>query len=71
VKPNAHPRAAMAGRLHTLGYRFFTNTRLGLRNHVSVIRQAGFQPLLLAGMLFVFLVCGGYLLNGGVMWLFA
>jgi uncharacterized membrane protein YadS len=44
---------------------------LGLRTHASAIRQAGFQPLLLAGTLFVFLVCGGYLLNAAVMWLFA
>lgn len=36
---------------------------LGLRTHASAIRQAGTAPLLLAGMLFVFLLVGGYGLN--------
>jgi uncharacterized integral membrane protein (TIGR00698 family) len=39
---------------------------LGLRTHVSAIRQAGVKPLLLAGCLFVFLVCVGALVNGVV-----
>lgn len=36
---------------------------LGLRTHVSAIRQAGAAPLALAGMLFLFLLVGGYGLN--------
>lgn len=36
---------------------------LGLRTHVGAIRQAGAAPLALAGILFVFLVVGGYGLN--------
>ena len=36
---------------------------LGLRTHVGAVRQAGAAPLALAGILFVFLVVGGYGLN--------
>lgn len=36
---------------------------LGLRTHVSAIRQAGAAPLALAGLLFLFLLIGGYGLN--------
>lgn len=36
---------------------------LGLRTHVSAIRRAGLKPILLAGLLFVFLTIGGYLIN--------
>jgi uncharacterized integral membrane protein (TIGR00698 family) len=36
---------------------------LGLRTHVGVIRQAGMRPLLLAGVLFLFLTVGGYAVN--------
>ncbi len=36
---------------------------LGLRTHVSAIQRAGFAPLALAGMLFLFLVVGGYGMN--------
>jgi uncharacterized integral membrane protein (TIGR00698 family) len=36
---------------------------LGLRTHFGAIRQAGIKPLLLAAMLFVFLVVGGYGVN--------
>lgn len=36
---------------------------LGLRTHVSAIRQAGIRPLALAAMLFLFLLLGGYSLN--------
>jgi uncharacterized integral membrane protein (TIGR00698 family) len=36
---------------------------LGLRTHVSAIRQAGVRPLLLAGVVFCFLVVGGYGVN--------
>ncbi|MFT0851228.1 YeiH family protein [Achromobacter sp. F4_2707] len=36
---------------------------LGLRTHVSAIRQAGAAPLALAGVLFLFLLLGGYGLN--------
>lgn len=36
---------------------------LGLTTHVSIIRKAGFKPLLLAFVLFVWLVVGGGVLN--------
>lgn len=36
---------------------------LGLRTHLGAVRQAGTRPLLLAGLLFVFLVGGGFLIN--------
>ena len=36
---------------------------LGLRTHVGAIRQAGVRPILLASVLFLFLVVGGYAIN--------
>lgn len=39
---------------------------LGLRTHVGAIRQAGLRPLLLAAVLFGFLVIGGYGVNRAV-----
>ncbi|MGA3157430.1 MAG: YeiH family protein [Steroidobacteraceae bacterium] len=36
---------------------------LGLRTHIGAVRQAGLKPIALAGMLFVFLVVGGYGVN--------
>ncbi len=36
---------------------------LGLRTSVGAIKQAGFKPLLLAGLIFLFLSVGGYWLN--------
>lgn len=36
---------------------------LGLRTSVGAIKQAGFKPLVLAGLLFLFLSIGGYWLN--------
>ena len=36
---------------------------LGLRTHAGAIRQAGLKPLMLASMLFVFLIIGGYAVN--------
>ena len=42
---------------------------LGLRTHVGAIRQAGVRPLLLAVVLFVFLIGGGYGINRTVTWL--
>lgn len=36
---------------------------LGLRTQVAAFRTAGVKPLLLAGILFCFLVCGGYAIN--------
>jgi uncharacterized integral membrane protein (TIGR00698 family) len=36
---------------------------LGLTTHVSAIRSAGIKPLLLGGMLFVWLILGGGLIN--------
>lgn len=40
---------------------------LGLTTHVSAVRQAGARPLLLASMLFAWLVGGGALVNAGVL----
>ncbi|WDS35460.1 YeiH family protein [Pseudoxanthomonas sp.] len=40
---------------------------LGLRTHWGSIRQAGAKPLLLASILWVLLIGGGYLLNRGAM----
>ena len=39
---------------------------LGLRTHAGAIRQAGAKPLMLATVLFLFLVAGGYAINVGV-----
>jgi len=39
---------------------------LGLRTHAGAIRQAGARPLLLATMLFAFLIGGGWAVNAGV-----
>jgi uncharacterized integral membrane protein (TIGR00698 family) len=39
---------------------------LGLRTHAGAIRQAGLKPLMLATVLFLFLVVGGYGINIGV-----
>ena len=36
---------------------------LGLRTHISSIRQAGVRPLLLATVLFAFLMTGGWVVN--------
>jgi uncharacterized integral membrane protein (TIGR00698 family) len=36
---------------------------LGLRTHAGAIRDAGARPILLAGVLFLFLVGGGYVIN--------
>ncbi|TDB56195.1 YeiH family protein [Photorhabdus luminescens] len=43
---------------------------LGLTTHVSAIRQAGFKPILLALILFVWLIAGGFLINLGIQHLF-
>ncbi|MCA6221986.1 YeiH family protein [Photorhabdus antumapuensis] len=43
---------------------------LGLTTHVSAIRQAGFKPILLALILFVWLMAGGFLINLGIQHLF-
>jgi len=40
---------------------------LGLRTHVGAVKQAGTRPLLLAAVLFAFLVVGGYGFNRLVM----
>jgi uncharacterized integral membrane protein (TIGR00698 family) len=42
---------------------------LGLTTHVSAMRRAGIKPLLLAGLLFVYLIVAGALINGAVNWL--
>jgi uncharacterized integral membrane protein (TIGR00698 family) len=39
---------------------------LGLRTHVGAIRQAGLKPILLAAVLFAFLMVGGYVINRAV-----
>ncbi|WP_307732296.1 putative sulfate exporter family transporter [Massilia sp. MB5] len=36
---------------------------LGLSTHLSAVRQAGWRPLLLAGLLFIWLIGGGAMLN--------
>lgn len=36
---------------------------LGLRTHVGAIKQAGAKPILLASILFAFLMTGGYVIN--------
>jgi uncharacterized integral membrane protein (TIGR00698 family) len=36
---------------------------LGLRTHIGAIKQAGAKPILLASILFVFLMTGGYVIN--------
>jgi uncharacterized integral membrane protein (TIGR00698 family) len=40
---------------------------LGLRTHISAVRQAGVKPLILAALLFCFLSVGGYAVNTLVM----
>lgn len=40
---------------------------LGLTTHVSVIKQAGIKPLLLAGIIFIWLVVGGWFINNIVL----
>ncbi len=40
---------------------------LGLRTHVGAIRQAGMKPMLLAALLFAWLVFGGLAINLGLM----
>ena len=44
---------------------------LGLTTHMSAIRRAGIKPLLLAGMLFCWLIAGGAAINHVVASLFA
>ncbi|KLU15594.1 hypothetical protein AFK69_07900 [Xenorhabdus sp. GDc328] len=39
---------------------------LGLTTHISAIRQAGVKPILLALILFVWLVAGGLIVNQGI-----
>jgi uncharacterized integral membrane protein (TIGR00698 family) len=39
---------------------------LGLTTHCSAIRNAGLRPLLLAGVLFAWLIGGGFAINAGV-----
>ncbi|MCS0592343.1 YeiH family protein [Massilia norwichensis] len=36
---------------------------LGLRTHAGAVRQAGAKPILLASVLFLFLMSGGYIIN--------
>lgn len=40
---------------------------LGLTTHVSALRQAGLKPLLLAALLFAWLVLGGFAIHHGVL----
>jgi len=44
---------------------------LGLTTHVAAIKQAGFKPLLLAGILFLYLIIGGAIINIGITRVFA
>jgi uncharacterized integral membrane protein (TIGR00698 family) len=43
---------------------------LGVTTHVSAIRTAGIKPLMLAGMLFAWLIVGGLAINVGISALF-
>jgi uncharacterized integral membrane protein (TIGR00698 family) len=43
---------------------------LGLTTQASAIKTAGMKPLALAAVLFAWLICGGFLINTGVMSLF-
>jgi uncharacterized integral membrane protein (TIGR00698 family) len=42
-------------------------TALGLTTHIPAIRQAGIRPLALAAILFIWLICGGIVINIGFM----
>lgn len=42
---------------------------LGIRTHVGAVRQAGARPILLATVLFAFLIVGGYFINRAVTYL--
>jgi uncharacterized integral membrane protein (TIGR00698 family) len=39
---------------------------LGLTTHLSAIRRAGLKPLLLAALLFAWLIVGGAIINRGI-----
>jgi uncharacterized membrane protein YadS len=39
---------------------------LGVTTHVSALRSAGVRPLVLAGVLFAWLIVGGVAINTGV-----
>ena len=39
---------------------------LGLTTHVSAVKRAGLKPLLLAAVLFGWLICGGAVINYAV-----
>lgn len=44
---------------------------MGLCTHISAIRQAGIRPMLLGGLLFVWLIVGGTMINASIMYLFS
>jgi len=44
---------------------------LGLSTHIGAVRSAGLRPLLLAALLFVWLICGGAAINRAIATLFA
>lgn len=44
---------------------------LGLTTHVSAIRQAGVKPILMALILFFWLIIGGLAINGAIQYLFS
>ena len=43
---------------------------LGLTTHISAIRAAGIKPLILGGVLFLYLILGGGLINSLVAYVF-
>ncbi|VEA68567.1 Uncharacterised protein [Serratia rubidaea] len=43
---------------------------LGLTTHISAVRQAGVKPILLATLLFIWLIVGGGVINQAVQHLF-
>ena len=57
-----HPVAAAAIDLDTFLLAMAMGA-LGLTTHLSAIRRAGIKPLLLGGLLFVWLVAGGAVIN--------
>jgi uncharacterized integral membrane protein (TIGR00698 family) len=44
---------------------------LGMTTHLSAIRTAGIKPLMLAGLLFAWLIAGGLAINTGISALFS
>ena len=65
---NIIPKNIVAGAIHldTL-FLAMAMAALGLGTHVSAIKKAGLKPLLLGGILLIWLIVGGTLINNSVM----